>query len=149
MSEERLQELMMKVIDGVATEAEQQEFEQLLGDANPEMRDEYTAMRRIKEVTDEMQYKEMPDSFWEGYWSAVHNRLERGIGWTLLVIGAARVGGFAIFEFFRCFFLDGSISIILRLGALIAILGSLVLLISVFREMLFARTRERYKEIER
>ena len=44
MSEARLQELMMKVVDGLATTAEQQEFEQLLGD-QPEFRDEFTAMR--------------------------------------------------------------------------------------------------------
>lgn len=148
MSDERLQQLMMKVVDGLATEAEAQEFEQLLEDY-PEMRDEYTAMCRIKEVTDEMQYQEMPDSFWEGYWSGVYRRLERGIGWTLLVLGAALIGGYAVFELFRSFFLDGSVSIILRGGILIAILGSLVLLISVLREMLFARKRERYKEIER
>lgn len=138
----------MKVVDGVATESERQEFEQLLAQ-DTALRDEYTAMQRIKDVTDQMQFHEMPDSFWEGYWRAVHNRLERGIGWTLLVLGAALIGGFAIFEFFRNFFLNSDISFVLRGGVLIAILGALVLLISVLREMLFARQRERYKEVER
>jgi hypothetical protein len=148
MTEARWQELLMKVVDGVASESERQEFDQLL-EADAALRDEYTAMLRIKETTDQMQYVEMPDSFWDDYWHGIHNRLERGLGWTLLIVGAALIVGFVIFEFFRSFFLDGSVSIILRLGVLIAILGTLVLLISVLREKLFARKRERYKEIVR
>ncbi len=148
MSEARWQELLMKVVDEVATDAERQEFDALL-QADTTLRDEYKAMLHIKEVTDKMQYVEMPDSFWDDYWQGIHNRLERGLGWTLLVVGAALIVGFVIFEFFRSFFLDGTVSIILRLGVLIAILGTLVLLISVLREKLFARKRERYKEIVR
>ena len=148
MTEARWQELLMKVVDGVASESERQEFDGLL-EADAALRDEYTAMLRIKETTDQMQYVEMPDSFWDDYWHGIHNRLERGLGWTLLIVGAALIAGFIIFEFFRSFFLDGSISIILRLGVLVAILGTLVLLISVLREKLFARKRERYKEIVR
>lgn len=148
MTEARWQELLMKVVDGVASESERQEFDGLL-EANTALRDEYTAMLRIKETTDQMQYVEMPDSFWDDYWNGIHNRLERGLGWTLLIVGAALIAGFVIFEFFRSFFLDGSVSLVLRLGALIAILGTLVLLISVLREKLFARKRERYKEIIR
>ncbi|MCK4857408.1 MAG: hypothetical protein KAT58_05545 [candidate division Zixibacteria bacterium] len=148
MSEEKKIELLMKVIDDVATESELLEFEQLAA-ADAKLNDEYIAMKRMKEVTDSMRFKEMPDSFWEGYWNGIYNNLERGIGWTLVTIAAALLSSFGLFHVFKDFFLDGNISILVRLGVGIGSLGVLVLLWSILREVLFARKRERYKEIER
>jgi hypothetical protein len=148
MSEERNRELLMRVVDGIATDEERAKLERLVA-SDQTLKDEYTAMMKIKEVTDQMQYREMPDSFWADYWNGVYRRLERGVGWSLLVIGVALLAGFGIFELFRSFFLNSSISIVLRGGLFVALLGSLVLLASIIREVFFARKRERYKEIQR
>lgn len=148
MDNERKRELLTKVVDGVAGEAEKAEFETLAA-ADPVLKDEYTAMSRIKEVTDAMQYKELPDSFWDGYWNGIYNRLERGIGWVLLTIGLALLSLFGLYVIFKDFFLNGSISILVRVGVFVGAAGALVLLWSVLREVLFARGHERYKEVER
>ena len=148
MDEQCRRELLVKVVDGEATEEERKEFERLSA-ADSVLRDEYVAMTRIKEVIDGMRFKEMPDSFWDSYWQGIYNRLERGIGWVLLTLGAALLTGFGLYQVFRGFFLDGSISLLVRGGVLIGSVGVLVILWSILREVLFARTRERYKEIQR
>jgi len=148
MDDERKQELLTKVIDGVASTDERAEFDDLIA-TDAKLKDEFTAMTRIKEVTDNMRFSEMPDSFWEGYWNGIYNRLERSIGWILITISLAILSGFGIFHLFADFFLNGSVSILVRLSVLIGMLGALVLLWSILREVLFARKRERYKEIQR
>lgn len=148
MDDEKKRELLMRVIDGAAGDAEIAELKRLMaGDAA--LKDEYIAMKNIKEVTDAMKFKEMPDSFWDGYWGGIYNRLERGLGWGLLSIGLALISAFALFHVFNDFFLNSSISIIVRGGVLIGSVGALVVLWSILREVLFARQHERYKEIQR
>jgi hypothetical protein len=148
MDEEKKRELLMRVIDGVADERESAELDGMMAD-DPVLRDEYVAMKKIKEVTDAMQFKEMPDSFWDGYWNGIYNRLERGLGWGLFSIGLALVSAFAVFRVFQDFFLNGAISIAVRGGVLIGAVGALIILWSIFREVVFARRHERYKEIKR
>lgn len=138
----------MKVVDGAAAENERAAFDALIA-ADPELKDEYIAMTKIKEVTDAMKFKEMPDSFWDGYWGGIYNRLERGLGWALLSIGLALLAAFGLFKLFENFFLNGSISLVVRGAVLIGGVGAVLILWSILREVLFARSHERYKEIQR
>lgn len=148
MNEEKKKELLMRVIDGVADEQESAELDGMMA-GDPALKDEYIAMKNIKEVTDAMQFKEMPDSFWDGYWNGIYNRLERGLGWGLFSIGLALVSAFAVFKVFQDFFLNGTISIVVRGGVLVGSIGVLIILWSILREVVFARRHERYKEIKR
>ena len=83
------------------------------------------------------------------YWSSKYNRLERNFGWILIFIGALILliyGGYKIVE---SLVLDLSITLLLKIGVLVMIVGLVILLLSSIREQLFFYKRERYKDIDK
>jgi hypothetical protein len=147
VSEDRKKELMMKMVDGVATDEEKQEFEEYLKN-DSELDKEYRSFKQIKEVTDTIMFKEPPDSYWEGYWAGIYNRLERGAGWICFSVGAIILLAFGGYQLFRNFFLSPAVSIIAKIGVAVGGLGVIILMVSIIREVIFARKHERYKEVK-
>ena len=149
MNDEEIQTLMMKIVDGVASPGEEQALRHAIqGDEKWET--ELRAFRRIKEVTDGMRFKELPDSYWSGYWTNLYRRLERGLGWMLLSTGAVVLLAFAGTIGLSRFYSDPAIHIVVKIGVSLAGLGCIIMMVSVLRERLFARKHERYeKEVER
>jgi hypothetical protein len=149
MGNEEIQQLMMKVVDGVASPEE----EKLLGEAirgNERWESELRAFRKIKEVTENMQFKELPDSYWDGYWRVVYRRTERALAWILISIGLMIVIAFAAYTGLSQFYFDPEVSIVSKVGVSAAVLGGIIMIVSILRERLFARKHERYeKEVER
>lgn len=149
MNDETIQALMMKVVDGVATAEEEAALREAIGDDSKWER-ELRAYRRIKEVTDSMQLKDLPDSYWQGYWASVYRRTERGIGWVLLSIGAIILLASIGYIVLGNFYVSPDVPLIVKIGVSAAGLGLIILLVSTLRERLFARSHERYeKEVER
>ncbi len=147
MSEDRKKELMMKMVDNIATDSEKQEFEEYLKN-DPELEKEFMSFKQIKQVTDSIKFKEPPDSYWEGYWAGIYNRLERGVGWIFFSIGAIILLAFGGYELFHNFFLSTTVSPIAKIGVGVGGLGIIILMVSIIREVLFARKHERYKEVK-
>jgi len=114
----------------------------------PDCRREYARLKKLKEVTDDMKYFDLPDKLWAGYWREVYNRVERGIGWIFLSIGAIILLAFAAWQILNNFFLDPAEPLYLKLGVGSLLLGLIILLISVIRERLFSRKHDRYDEVE-
>jgi len=83
------------------------------------------------------------------YWTSVYNRLERGIGWILFSIGAIILLFFGGYKLVEGIIQDASVPLILKIGILSVLGGLVVLLVSLLREQLFVRKRERYREIEK
>jgi hypothetical protein len=146
VSEERKKELLMKVVDKLATEAEEKEFTEYVK-SDSELEEEYKSFREIKEVTDTIKFKDLPDSYWEGYWNGIYNRLERGIGWIFFSIGAIILLAFGAYHLLIDFFLSKTVPLLLKIGVAIGSLGLIILLVSIVREVIFARKHERYKEV--
>ena len=135
-------------LDGELTPQQERELDLHLQSC-PVCTKECQELSKLKEVTTDMRFTDLPDRFWAGYWNNIFNRLERGIGWILLSVGAIILTAFGAWELLNKFFLDETIPIILRLGVAVGSLGLITLLVSVLREKLFARKHERYKEVER
>jgi hypothetical protein len=149
MKDEDIQELMMRVVDGVAAPDEERTLAEAIR-GNEKWETELRAFRRIKEVTDSMRFKELPDSYWPGYWESVYRGVERGLGWILLSAGAIILLAFGMYTGLWRFYADPGIGVLLKVGVSAAGLGVIILLVSVARERLFARKHERYeKEVER
>ncbi|MBU1318988.1 MAG: hypothetical protein KKH67_07295 [candidate division Zixibacteria bacterium] len=149
MNNETIQNLLMKVVDGLATAEEEAALQEAIR-ADGKWEQELRAYRKIKEVTDSMQLKDLPDSYWQGYWASVYRTTERGIGWVFLSVGAiillATVGFVALGDFF----MSSDVPLIVKIGVTAAGLGVIILLVSILRERFFARGHERYeKEVER
>lgn len=82
------------------------------------------------------------------YWPSKDNRLERNFGWILIFIGVLILliyGGYKIVE---SLVLDLSITLLLKIGVLVMMVGLVILLLSSIREQLFFYQRERHKDIE-
>ena len=149
MNEDKIRVLMMKVVDGLATPEEEETLSEMI-ENNDKWKTELRAYRKIKEVTDNMQFKELPDSYWDNYWARIYRRTERGLGWILMSVGAVILIAFGLYHALPGFYSDPNVHIIVKIGVSAAGLGIIILLVSILRERLFARNHERYeKEVER
>ena len=94
-----------------------------------------------------MAFKKPPKETWEVYWTSVYNRMERGIGWIFISIGAMILLFFGGYLLVEAIIQDPEIPALLKVGILAAMVGAAVLLVSFGRERLFVDKRERYKEV--
>lgn len=114
-----------------------------------ECRKEFEEMSKFEEVMDKMELKQPPKEVWKVYWSSVYHRLERSLGWIFLSIGAIILLFFGGYKLVEGIIEDASTPLVLKIGILAFMAGIAVLLVSLAREQLFVRKRERYKEIEK
>ncbi len=80
---------------------------------------------------------------------STYARVERFTGGLLLAVGAVLLIFDGLLEGFHSLTADKSLPLSCKLAVLAVAIGLVVLLISVFREQLFFRNHERYKDIER
>jgi predicted anti-sigma-YlaC factor YlaD len=114
-----------------------------------ECRQEFEEMGKFEEVMGKMELKQPSKEVWKVYWTSVYNRLERSIGWIFLSIGAMILLFFGGYKIVEGIIQDANTPLFLKIGILAFMAGIAVLLVSLAREQLFIRKRERYKEIEK
>ena len=149
MNDEEIRQLMMKVVDGVASPEEEKAMSEAV-ENNEILKSELRAFNKIKEVTENMQFKELPDSYWTGYWDDIYRRTERAFAWILMSVGLIVIIGFSAYKALSWLYSDPDISILLKAGVSMALLGVIIMIVSILRERMFARKREKYeKEVER
>ena len=135
-------------LDGELSPDQERELNKHL-ETCPVCRKEYEELLHLKEVTSNMRFTDLPDRYWAGYWNGVYNRLERGIGWILLSIGAIVLLSVAVYHFFADFLVNPDLPLMVRLAVAAVVVGLIILLVSYVRERLFAYHRDRYKEVKR
>ena len=140
--------LLGKALEGALDEAEKREFEVLL-ERRPELREEFHSIKAVQEVTMAMNFKKPPEETWDRYWGGVYARLERGIAWTLISIGAAVVIAFAGYHAVLAFLEDTASPLLLKIAVAALVLGGAILLVSVVREKLTLRKTDKYREVIR
>jgi len=146
--EKKFRFLLMKAVDKTLSPQEKDAFEALLYE-NPGRQEEWESMRTIKSITNKMTLKEPAKEIWDMYWTNVYNRLERGLAWFLITIGAILLTGYSGYVFLESFLPDPSISIIVKGGVILLLGGLMALSMSVLREKIFTRKRDPYKEVQR
>jgi anti-sigma factor RsiW len=109
---------------------------------------EFDSLMKLKGATAGLRLADLPDARWAGYWQDLYRRMERGIGWLLLSLGLLLVAGYGIYLLAANFLLNSEIPVVLRAGFALFAGGTLVLLISLVRERLYARKIERYDKVE-
>ena len=144
----RAASLMMAALDGELAENEHPEWETLLRQDSV-LRAEWKRMSQLKEVTDTMELNSPPDEVWDEYQTGVFQRLERGIGWILLSIGATVLLTWGAWEWVQALMADNELPGFVRWAILALVAGLVVLLVSVTRERLFVHKREPYKDVVR
>ena len=140
--------LLMKAVDDELNLDEQTVFDKFVSQ-DAHCRQEWQQMKKLKEVTKNMNFKSLPTEVWDNYWVNVYNRLERGLAWILFSIGAIILLTYSGFQAVESIIADPQVAGILKAAILMVIGGSVILLVSVVREKLFIRKSDPYKEVQR
>lgn len=148
MEHKKMKELLTLYFEGELEGKEKKLAENHLA-ACPECAAEFDRMNKLEEVMMKVKLKGPPEEVWKTYWTSVYNRLERRVGWILLSIGAMILLFFGGYKMLEGIVTDASTPLFLKVGILVFLGGIVVLLVSVLREQLFVRKRERYKEVEK
>lgn len=77
-----------------------------------------------------------------------YTRMERLVGWVLLAAGSVLLIFDGLLESICTIASDTHLPLVVKLAVLAVAVGLVVLLFSVFREQLFFRNRERYRDVE-
>ncbi len=141
-----IRKLLAGYVDGELTNEERKAFEKEL-EQDPQLRAELREFRKLKEVTSVVHYADLPDEVWESYWQSLYRKLERGIGWILLSIGAILLLGFGLYHGLHDLYIAPEVSIWVKIGVTALGGGVIFLLVSFARERLFAYRRDRYREV--
>jgi hypothetical protein len=144
----RNEELLMRALDGELETAERAELDRLLSD-NPELRDEWDRLSKLKEVTVNLKFRDPPEEMWAGYWTSVYSRFERGVAWILVSVGAIVFGSWGAWQVVRDLMADNDLPTVVKWSILALIVGLVMLLVSVLRHRIFVSQTDPYKEIER
>ena len=140
--------LIMKHLDGETSPSEAQELTVHLAEC-ANCQQELEDLQKIKEVTGEMKKHFLPEMAWDEYWRRLFNRLERGISWILISIGAIILLVYGAYHFVIDVLGSSEIPGIVRVGILTLVIGLAILLVSVIREKLMVRKHDKYKEVKR
>jgi hypothetical protein len=139
---------IMAFIDGELPEDQMIEVKKMIN-REKSYREKYNELLKIKEVTHAMKLKKLPEMYWDEYWRHIYNRLERGISWILISIGAIIVLSYGLWNFVNQLLADHNLDPLLKIGILILLIGAIILMISVIREKLIIKKIDKYKEVER
>ena len=141
-------ELMMGYLDNELDEAQRRDFEGHLSGCS-DCSAELAEFRQLKQITDEVSLAEPEDRMWEQYWGGVYNRVERGLGWVLFSIAAIVLLIYGGFKAIEKMIADPTVDVVLKVGLVVLIMGLAILFVSVIRERIYVRKRDRYKDVRR
>lgn len=141
-------DLMMGYLDDELNDSERVEFERYLS-TDPEFAAEFDEFKKLQQITGSIRLAEPEDEIWDRYWSGVYNRLERGIGWILLSVSGILLLTYGGFKLIESIVHDPTITCLFKITLIIFIAGVSVMFVSVLRERIFIRKKDRYKDVRR
>ena len=140
--------LMMGYLDKESRDEEVKALEEHLKTC-ASCRREWESFQKLKQETSQMKFKPIPEMFWDDYWQNVYNRMERGISWILISVGAILLLAYAAYDLFETFFLNPQEPLVEKIGLGLLLLGLIILLISVIREKMMVRRVDKYRRVLR
>jgi len=117
--------------------------------SDPVLLREFEQMKALKILTAQHRPDDLPPEKWDQYWQGVYPRLERGLGWMLMSLGALVLLIYGSWEIAKEWILSPDIPLWIKAAGISFWTGLAILLISVIREKLFLHKQERYKDIQR
>ena len=142
---EKAHQLLMAFIDGEISEEDKKDLQAHL-DGCYSCRKDKEQFEKLNRLFKEKPFADIPNHEWCNYHTSIMSRLERKIGWLLLIIGLILITGFSLVKFI----LEPKISPIIKYGTLAVLIGLVILLIAVVRERLTFYKYDKYsKEVIR
>lgn len=146
MNHEKIKTLIAAYVDGELENGDKKTVEAHL-EGCAECRRELEELTRLEEVLKKMELKKPSQDTWGLYWSSVYNKMERRIGWIFLSIGMIILVFLGLYQLVEEVITDPANPLALKIGILALLGGGAIVFISILREQLFFRKKERYKEI--
>jgi ferric-dicitrate binding protein FerR (iron transport regulator) len=144
--DERMRNLMMAALDGEIAKRDRRELDAAI-EASDDLEGEWDRLQRLKEVTGTMRLESPPDRIWQDYWSSVYSRMERGVAWIFLTVGAVVLVSWSVWQAVDEIFQSSDAPWFLKVGTVSLIVGTVILLVSVIREKVFVNRRNPYKDV--
>jgi hypothetical protein len=145
---DRTRELMMRALDREISDLENVELKTLL-DADERIRAEWDSLAQVKRETAGLELARPPDEMWEEYMDSVYRRVERGIGWALLSVGAVVVLSYTLWQAIDKLIGDATIPWYVKGGVMALLVGIVILAVSVFREKYFVFRDDPYRGVKK
>lgn len=140
----RSRELLMARLDGEMAPEDLAELERHLA-ACEECSRELAEMSELAGLVGEIRLAKPSEEDMMRYWPSVYARIERGMGWGLLVAGAVIWVGYGV----HAFITDPMMEALTKFLVALPVVGILMLLVSVIRERYHVSKTERYEEVEK
>jgi len=140
----RFKELMTASLDGELSTTDLAKLREHLSKCDS-CRREFEEMKRVTELIGRIDLPKPPEEDMMRYWPSVYARIERGMGWSLLLVGAVIWIAYGVYAFIT----DPTTEALVKFLIALPVVGVLVLLISVVRERYHVSKTERYGEVER
>lgn len=145
---DRARELMMRALDEEITEAQNSELQGLI-ESDESVRAEWERLTLVKQNTTSLYLRQPPNATWERYMDSVYRRVERGIGWALLSVGAIVLLSYALWQGINELLGDLTVPWYVKGGVLALLVGIVILAVSVMREKYFVFKDDPYRGVNR
>jgi predicted anti-sigma-YlaC factor YlaD len=145
---EKYRSLLLHYADGLISPEKKKKLETHLLTCQ-KCQKEFVSFIKIKEGASAMKKELLPDMEWDEYWRHLYNRMERGIAWILISIGAIILLSFGAWHFVGKILNATGMSWFEKTAIFALTFGFIFLLVSVLREKVMTRKHDKYKEIKR
>lgn len=148
MSNDKYKDLLMGYLDDEISEQERVELEKHLTECE-DCTKELADFKDLKSITDDITLYQPEDEVFDEYWSSIYNRIERNAGWIILSVSGMVLLFYAGFKMVEEIIRDETLFWVFK-AALLAFIAALsVLAVSILRERLNTRKKDRYKDVRR
>ncbi len=141
-------DLMMGYLDDELDAPDRDRFQGHLAGCD-DCKKELKEFEDLKRITDDMELCQPEDKLWEQYWQSIYNRIERSVGWIVFSLAVILLLVYGGFKFIEEVIKDPTVGLLCKIGLIGLIVGTAILLVSIARERLYIRKRDRYKDVRR
>ena len=136
--------LMMGYLDGELSGEDREKVETHLHTCT-QCKKEFEKYTKLDVVTKSLNLIEPSDKEWERFWMKIYNRIERKAAWICIVSGIVIL---AVYSGYRVATSD-DLSLPVKTGTLMLVLGFLFLFVSVLRGHFAVRKHDKYRSVRR
>ena len=141
-------DLMMGYLDDELDAQDRDRFKEHLAGCD-DCKKELQEFEDLKRITDDVELCQPEDKLWAQYWQSIYNRIERSVGWIVFSLAAMLLLVYGGFKFIEEVIKDPTIGLLCKIGLIALVVGAAILLVSIVRERLYIRKRDRYKDVRR
>ena len=98
-------ERLVRYVDGELAEPEVKELRRHLTQCT-RCREELRTHQKLRDLARDLWRIEPPEELWDEYVQGVYGRMERGLGWVLLIVGAVALTLVGLWYYVTAFLLD-------------------------------------------